>query len=458
MKANTVSSKNKILFISYYFPPNTAVGGLRIANFAKNLHLLGWKTYALTIKDKYLSQIDGERLKGIESTKIYKTFLFPSIVNIFSRLKSCIYFFLKKNGNASHEPNSSFAQSNPNLCDNEMILQKCKRYFISLFIFLPDTEKNWILPAFLRTIWLIKRKKIDCILTSSPPHSVHLTGLLSNIFTRVRWVVDFRDPWFIGRSKTPRITCALSNKIERWLEKKVVRRADMVLTTNEKLCNALVESFKKQPQKKFQCVPNGFDAEIFSKIEPQKKYEQFTLSYTGTLYYGRTPEPVFRAIKMLLMEGNHNLEDVRIKLVGNCQYIDGYPIAPIIHSYGLDSVVEVIDSVPYLRSLEIIKQSHLALLFAPDQPFQIPAKVFDYIGSGTKILAIAGKGATSDLINSTGAGESFHPSDIEGIKEFIYRSISDTESKRPESKADMLHQFDRRVIIKNFANHLKTVI
>ena len=158
------------------------------------------------------------------------------------------------------------------------------------------------------------------------------------------------------------------------------------------------------------------------------------------------------------MEGNHNLEDIRIKLVGNCQYIDGYPIAPIIHSYGLDSVVEVIDPVPYLRSLEIVKQRHLALLFAPDQPFQIPAKAFDYIGSGTKILAVAGEGATSDLINSTGAGRVFSPTDIKGIKEFIYNSITNQESLQTGIDTNIARKFDRKLIAQNLAKHLDCII
>jgi len=451
--------QKKILFISYYFPPNTAVGGLRIGDFARNFHLLGWKTYALTIKDKYLTQMDLERLKDLESTKIYKTSMFPTILNIILRL----VFFLKRpfNKKVKIPYGSSRPFILPDLApvNSEKCFQKLKRYFASIFIFLPDPEKRWILPAFLKAIWAIKREKISFILTSSPPHSVHITGLLLSIFTRTRWVADLRDPWFTCRNKMPHTASLLSKKIEAWLEKKVFQRANLVLATNEKLCHEFSKSYKEQPQEKFLCIPNGYDADAFLNIENLEKYDQFTISYAGTLYYGRSPEPLFDATKKLIIKGKLRIEDIRIKLIGDCGHVDGIPTSQMISAYDLDSVVEVIDPVPYFKCLEIIKRSHLALLLAPDQPFQVPAKVFDYFGSGTKILAIAGEGATSDLVRSTGAGASFYPSDIEGIEQFIFQSVrTNAESKKPENNPDILHQFDRKVIISDFAEHLRSVL
>lgn len=449
--------KKNILLISYHFPPSIAVGGLRIANFAKNLPLFGWNTYVLTIRDHYLKKVDTEKLKDIKGVKIYKTVLFPTILSIYLRLKTAWYGVLRKRRVSMDELTSSYVQPNLTPYGSEKISQKLRRYLVT-FLTRPDLEINWILPAVLRAIKVIKREKIDCILTSCPPYSVHLIGLLARKITGVKWVADFRDPWVTTVPEGLYVNCALYTKLEGWLEKKVVQVADIVLTTTEKLCSTFKESYKKQLQNKFLCITNGFDTEIFSKIEHLNKYDNFTLSYTGTLYLGRSPKPVFRALKELVLEGKLNLQNIRVKLVGNCQYIDGYPIAPIIHSYGLDSVVEVIDSVPYLRSLEIIMQSHLALLFAPDQPFQIPAKAFDYIGSGTKILAIAGEGATSDLINSTGAGESFYPSDIQGIKEFISRSITNRESFRAGLNSNIVRKFDRKLIAQNLAKHLSSII
>lgn len=459
MKKNNKSKpiKKNILLISYHFPPSPAVGGVRIANFAKNLPLFGWNTYVLTIKDHYLEKVDTERLKDIKGVKIYKTVLFPIILNVYLRLKTIWHSALKKRRITLDELTSSYVQPNLNPCSAERISQKLKRYLVS-FLTRPDTERNWILPAVLRAVRAIKREKIDCILTSCPPYSVHLIGLLARKITGVKWVADFRDPWVTTVPDGLYVTCALYTKVEGWLEQKVIENADLVLTTTQMLCTAFVESYKNQTQNKFLCISNGFDKEIFSKLKHLKKYDKFTLSYTGTLYFGRSPESVFKALKELVLEDKLNLQDIRVKLVGNCQYIDGYPIAQLIDSYGLNSVVEVLEPVSYLAALQIIKQSHLALLFAPNQPFQIPAKVYDYIGSGTKIIALTEEGATLDLINSTGAGVALYPSDIQGIKAVIYQSISNGEPLRPEDNSDILCKFDRRAITQNLANHLNSII
>lgn len=452
------SRRNKILLISYHFPPSNEVGGLRIANFAKNLYLYGWRTYVLTIEDKYLKKIDTERLNNIRVEKIFKTGKLPTIIQGYLKLKRLYFSFLQRRLVTLEELENKYGQSNTNISgsQSEKITRRLKRYLFS-FLTLPDTERNWILPAVIRAVREIKRNKIACILTSSPPYSVHLIGLLVKIITGVKWVADYRDPWTIGGSKKLFATSALSIKIERWLEQKVIQKSDAVITNTDMLCNAFKNLCQELQKKKISCITNGVDMEVFSKFNHLRKYSVFTIAHTGTLYYRRSPEPVFKAIHELLLEGKLNLPNIRIKLVGNVQHINGYSISQIIHSYDLDPVVEVLEPVPYLKCLEIIKQSHLALLIAPAQPFQIPAKAYDYIGLGIKILALTEEGATSDLIFSIGAGKAFYPSDIEGIKDFIHRSMQDEELLSSERNSNILDKFDTKLLTRNLAERLNEI-
>jgi hypothetical protein len=92
---------------------------------------------------------------------------------------------------------------------------------------------------------------------------------------------------------------------------------------------------------------------------------------------------------------------------------------------------------------------------APDQPYCIPAKAYDYIGAGTRVLAVCDGGATSDLIRSTGVGEVFDPADVEGIKDFIHRSISDGDLT--DSRDKSTHQLDRKTITGELAKHLDRI-
>jgi glycosyltransferase involved in cell wall biosynthesis len=205
------------------------------------------------------------------------------------------------------------------------------------------------------------------------------------------------------------------------------------------------------------CITNGFDGEFFSKFAKLEKENAFTIIYTGTLYFGRTPEPVFQAVHELVREGCFEPEAVRVRLVGDCQSIDGRPIGEIIERYQLTDVVEVLKPVPYVNAIEMVKQSHLALLLAPNQPYQIPAKVYDYMGTGTRVLALAEEGATSELIRATGIGGVFSPTDVAGIKNFISDSFRASINSGVGSRAGVVDQFDINAITKNLVDHLDRI-
>ncbi len=453
------SDNKKILFISYHFPPSSAVGGMRIANFVKYLPSYGWNSYVLTIKNTSIKEEDKSGLNGIKAERIFRTGEFPRVfTRTYTKLKEAYVSLLNRKSYDAHQTIAPNCQINDNFSLSETLSHKLKRWIVS-FLTLPDGERNWIFPAVFRAVREIKRNNILCILTSGPPHSVHLIGLLVKAITGVKWVADYRDPWIVIGTKRCFSTCTLSVNIERWLEKQVVEKADLILSTTERLCSTFKEIYKKtQSPDKFLHISNGFDKELFQKIGHCQKYPRFTITYAGTLYYVRTPEPVFDALRQLIVEAKVSPQNICVKLVGNCDHVNGYPIAKMIQSYNLNSVVEVLEPVPYAKALEIIKQSHLALLLAPAQPFQIPAKVFDYLGLGTRILALTEEGATWDLVASTGSGSSFYPTDITGIKEFIYRSISNGDYRESADVAKIQNQFDRKLITKDLAHHLDRII
>jgi hypothetical protein len=450
----TQSIKKKILLISYHFPPSTAVGGLRASNFAKYLPSFDWIPHVLTLEDHYLSAPDWERLKDLEAIRIIKAGQLPTLRDAYLLAKKNYNRILKRNSKPQKKlemPNSSWITRS----NRETLSGKMKRYLSSLFLNFPDLENGWIIPAVFQAVREIRNEKINCFLTSLPPYSVHLVGILVKMMTGVKWVADFRDPWMTGRIKF--LGCALSNRIESWLEREVIRKADLVIFNVQQLRDVYKNKYANEPASKFIYIPNSIDHGTFSQVKSFRKYEKFTLSYIGNLYWDRSPEPIFEALSQLIREGKADPEEVRIKLVGGCKYVKGDLITEIIHAYDLDQVVEVSEAVPYYNALEIIRQSHLALLFAPNQPLQIPGKVYDYIGVGVKILAIAEKSASADLIQSTNSGKAFHPSDVENIKEFIFETMTNRPSIDPDYSM-VIPQFDAKRITESLSNHLNAIV
>jgi hypothetical protein len=403
-----------ILLIAYHFPPSAAVGGVRMTNLANGLRSLGWEPHVLTIRGRDIERLDRERLRGVEGIPVHRAAVLPTVERIYEWMR-------KRPAQERAVTPAPGVSSFPPVA-REKLSRRLRRYVLS-FTALPDRERGWVLPASLAAIRQVRRRRIRWIMTSCPPYSAHLVGLMVTWTSPVRWVADFRDPWMTTGSKRLYPTSAASRRIESWLERKVVERADLVAFSVDRLGAAYRERYLQAAPDKFVHVPNGVTRRQPSGGASRAKYDPFTLSYTGSLYLGRSPEPVCQAVSRLINEGRITSADVRIKLVGHCRGVDGATTASLVRKYGLESVVEVQDPVSYEQAQEIISRSHLALLFAPNQTYQIPAKAYDYLAAGTRILAIAGESATADLVKETSSGEAFAPDDVEGIARFIGREM-----------------------------------
>ncbi len=449
--------KKKILLISYHYPPSMAVGGLRIANFARYLPEQGWQPYVLTVEDRYLEQVDPNRLVGLEHAPIAKAPKAPTVSDLYLSLKSRLGRQERKTDGAETVSLAKAISPNAGRNGAEGAKQKLKRYLFSLLLSLPDGERSWVVPAVLKALRVIKRERISTVLTSCPPYSVHLIGLALKLITGVRWVADFRDPWITGSQKRLYYTSRLSMAIERRLEHLVLRKADRVLVNTANLTRLLLRTHGDLSRRKVMQLPNGFNPDRYRPYRQQEKYRRFTITYAGSLYFGRTPEPLFEAIKALIDAGTIRPEQIGVKLVGQCDRIEGRATEAVISCYALEGVVDLIPPVSYDEAMTIVAKSHLALLLAPDQPYQIPAKVFDYFGVCTPVLTFAGEGATADIVRSTRTGEVFSPNDIDGIAAFLASTLSSSvAADRPQASAN-LKALDIRHIVSTLAMQLNDI-
>jgi Glycosyl transferase 4-like domain len=438
-----------ILFVAFHFPPSAAVGGQRAANFARQLLALGWKPHVLTIDEKDIEQIDRDRLRGLEGVIVHKAGVLPTLL----ALGTSALARMRRAPAARAERNQSSEQAHtaPAVA-RESMSRRLRRSILS-FLALPDFNRGWIPPATLSAIRLIRRHRIEWMMTSCPPYSTHIVGLAVKRATGVKWVADFRDPWMTTGSKRLFPTSALSLKIESWLERRVVERSDLLVFNVQRLRDAYRARYSHVAPGKFVFIPNAVMPPAGQASLP--KYDTFTVSYTGSLYVGRSPEPLFDALSRLVKDGRVARDKIRIKLVGQCRNINGTPTAVLAGRYGLDSIVDVNDTVPVTEASDIVQRSHLALLLAPGLPFQIPAKAYDYLGVGTRILAIAEEGGTADLVNETGCGQAFSPSDVDGIARFLDAEIAKGPANggRPASLA----RFDARRITEELVSHLDRI-
>lgn len=412
----------KILLMSYHFPPSSSVGGIRIEAMAKFFAKFGFDVFVLTVNKNNMDPSSEIKINNSYKYKVIRVKEYPTSIGLMLKIKRQIFDYLKINRGNSDTSYSNVQNLENNNHSNNFV-GKLKEQILSTFFLLPDLQRGWIVPSFLMATKIIRENKIDYFLTSGPPASVWISGLLAKIFSRTFWISDFRDPWMTPFTKALYYSSKLSNAIERWLERKIIEKSDIVLTTTSNFRSFLSKEFIYLNENKFVHLSNGFDPELFQNLNNAGKYNKFTIIYAGTIYLSRSPLPIFHAISELVSLKKIDKSFFQMILVGNCDYIGETKTEIIARKLNISEMVIIKEQVPYLKSLEMLKRSHIAILLATNQPYQIPAKFFDYMGAGIRILAITENGATRDILEKTETGQAFDSTDIAEIKKFILNEV-----------------------------------
>lgn len=413
---------NNVLIISYHYPPDLAVGAIRAAKFAKYLPEYDITPVILTVKEKYYDHLDDK--KSIQSSHkgdVYRTWRIPNFRDVYLYFKSQ----LKKNTSAEkvHINEGAKDASEDVIAQNkETIVERFKRYFNSVIVWLPDDKTGWIIPAVIRGLFLVYSKKIDAIYTTGPPHSVHIIGLLLKVLTGRRWVSDFRDPWIVD-DKPLFVRSTLSDKLERWLVKSVVDKSDTVISVTPEMTNWFQQHFLGVAKSKFVTIYNGYDSKEYDKYLTLKKHEKITFTYAGSFYLGRDPEHFLKALRLLIDEQRIQEDKIAVQFIGSCRYLYGNSIEDMVQRIGLEKVVTFTDYIPRHEAFREMARSHIMILFAQNQPLQIPGKLYEYIGLRSVVLAICGPGATANILSDYERAVVVKEDSIDNMKEALLEVV-----------------------------------
>jgi hypothetical protein len=96
----------------------------------------------------------------------------------------------------------------------------------------------------------------DLLISTSPPHGLHLVGRWLSRRVGAPWVADFRDP-YVGDARFDVPAIPPWRQAHRFLERAVVRRANLVLTAGAAHLAQLVQRYPEQADR-FTYIPNGF--------------------------------------------------------------------------------------------------------------------------------------------------------------------------------------------------------
>ena len=446
-----------LLMVCYHFPPDAAVGAIRVAKFAKYLPEFGWTPLVLTAKEKYYPITDQSRISEvIAHDKVFRSSVWPDSSVLYLWIKRWLYRTIGRE-NLFEENENSYR--GPDRVETGGRLRSLRRHLLSLLAVV-DYILGWIPPAILKALLIMRRHKIDCLYTSGPPHTAHIIGFVVKMLYGTRWVVDFRDPLILNPSiYNYRKKTKLSSAIEKWMERQIVTHADKVISVTKKMSQAFIELYPEMKKEKFETIPNGYDPDDFIGLPRPLGNSKFKISYIGTFYRGRTPSDFLIAVRELIAELKIPRQNVEIHFIGPSHYSNGRSIEEMVRREGLASVTKLMASLPYKEALREMAASHVLLLFATNQYYQIPAKTFEYLASGADIIALTSEGATADLLRETGCGVIVEQDSIEELKKALesYYQKYKTCNYQPRHLLSQksLVRYSRKILTKELASVLE---
>jgi galactitol-specific phosphotransferase system IIB component len=284
----------KVLIITYYWPPAGGPGVQRWLKFMKYLRDFEVEPIVYVPENPHYHIIDKSFEAEIPSgiTIVKQPIKEPyQLAGIFSKKESKTI----SSGIIKDEKQQGFLQ--------KMML------WVRGNLFIPDARMLWVKPSVRFLSAYLKENTIETIITTGPPHSLHLIGKQLKENLKLNWIADFRDPWTkIGYHQKLKLTKASQQKHLR-LEREVLETADHILTTSF----TTKKDFSKITKKPISVITNGFDDD---EVEEVVLAEKFRLSHIGSLLSERNPLELWRALQELIAEKEDFAKDLELVFAG----------------------------------------------------------------------------------------------------------------------------------------------
>jgi glycosyltransferase involved in cell wall biosynthesis len=363
--------------VSFYFPPAGGVGVQRPLKVAAQLPELGIETHVLAPDDPRWLHRD-EELQPPASVRVHRA---------------------RYLGPRGRRPAEELRQ----VSGARRVSRRAKLFGRRLIV--PDENATWLVTAIPAAIKVVHQERIDVVLTTSPPGSVHLVGAAVKRATRIPWVADLRDPLVAHPHRdVDRLVVRVKDRAQDVVARVVSRYADAIVPVSD----AIAEEMRRlEPRGQIVSIANGCDFDDFAGLEHTRS-RPFRFTHTGSFFGKRDPRPFLAALSQV--------DDVVARFVGDFRPVD----REWAEALGVSDRIELIPYLSHRRALALQRDSEALLLLIPDAGGRgegiLSGKVFEYLAAERPILALVPTGgAAARLLKDTGAGIVVDPDDVQAI-------------------------------------------
>lgn len=424
--------KQTALLITFYWPPSGGPGVHRWLRFSQFFKKNNWNLHVYCPKDAAWPMLDIELEKQVS----------PEIKIVRRKIFEPHKYLGKKNnpnvgGGFTKNKKSGFLQ--------RLII------WVRGNLFIPDARVFWIKPSYyFLNKYLKNHPEIDTIISTGPPHSMHLIAMrLKKKHPNLKWVADFRDPWteidFYDELNIGKIA---DNKHKK-LEKRVLKKADLVISIGENCAEGLA----KIGERPVEVFTNGF---IFPEFDPStiEIGNDFKIAHYGSMSFPRNPLVLWQALKEIIAENPLFDSKLKIELIGPVDY----SVLESIELHGLSSYLNHIKQVPHQTSIEMQQTTPILLLVANktgNVKGILTGKFFEYLGAKRPILAIGESNSDLEkIVHETNAGVFFDYNDISLVKNQLINWFEQFENKKLFCQPKNIDQFSSEIITKKLLDRI----
>lgn len=418
----------KVLIITYYWPPAGGSGVQRWLKFVKYLQEYGIEPVVYTVDNvRYLKE-DKSLLDDVpRNTKVLKHSIWEPTDLLFWKKKKS-----QKSGisNISQNRFLSFIRGN---------------------FFIPDPKVFWVNSSVKFLQKYLNSNKVDAIISTGPPHSMHLIAQKLYKKNKLKWIADFRDPWtdlYYNKDFSEQSFAKKKNKI---LEKSVLKNADCVLTVSE----SLKEQFSINARR-VEVITNGYDNEIRS-AEDTVLDKLFTISYIGLLPKQSNPKLFFKVLQELCSQNEDFKNDLKLNFIGDIS--DDVRVEVLKNN--LEKNTSFKGYVDHEKAIEFQNKAQVLLLLIPNIEKSkgiLTGKLFEYLIAKRPILAIGPEdGDLAEILKETDSGILIDFSNREQLSSEILKFYHQYKKGNLKVNSKNIGKYHRKELTKKLAFIIKSL-